>query len=262
MQNLRGAFPEKTEKEITLIARRFYRNFMHNWMEVFMCMTMSKKRVGRMMDVDFSLLKRLYGEGKTVQLICGHQFNWELYNMVMPGNQPFPFLFVYMPLTGRAINRIILYIRGRFGAVTVDATSMKADMKGWINRQYLIFLAADQRPPGPEKGFWLNFLNQPAAIIPGPAKNARQFNNAVVFANPVKTGLGRYRLELELLVEDPSGLSEAEITMIFVRRLEKAVRRQPETYLWTHKRWKHTWKKEYESVWIDKDSRCPVTTPD
>ena len=37
----------------------------------------------------------------------------------------------------------------------------------------------------------------------------------------------------------------------YVRHLEENIRLQPEIYLWSHKRWKHAWKKEYEKLWVD-----------
>ena len=37
----------------------------------------------------------------------------------------------------------------------------------------------------------------------------------------------------------------------YVYHLEKNIQLQPELYLWSHKRWKHSWKEEYKELWVD-----------
>jgi KDO2-lipid IV(A) lauroyltransferase len=251
MRNINLSFPEKSEQERKQIAARFYRSFAHIWVELIKCLTIKKEAAARMMEMDTSLLQKLYEQGRSVQLIGGHLFNWELLNMTLPVNQPFPFLAVYMPMGGKAMDRLIYKIRSRFGTVLISATQVKEQMKPWLGKQYMIILGADQRPASPESGHWLNYLNQPAAVVKGPARNARAGNMAVVFGYLQKLGRGRYRFCLEMLVENPESMTEEAITLAFVQRLEQSVRQQPENYLWSHKRWKHPWKPEYAHLWID-----------
>jgi KDO2-lipid IV(A) lauroyltransferase len=106
-----------------------------------------------MMEMDTSLLQKLYEQGRIVQPMGGHMFNWELLNMTIPANQPFPFLAVYMPLSGKAIDRLIYKIRRRFGTVLINTTRVKEQMQPWLGRQYIIVLGADQRPSIPKAAF-------------------------------------------------------------------------------------------------------------
>jgi KDO2-lipid IV(A) lauroyltransferase len=55
--------------------------------------------------------------------------------------------------------------------------------------------------------------------------------------NRVKRGF--YEGEFKVICEDPSKAGEFEITRRYFGILEKIIRKNPEFYLWTHKRWKY-----------------------
>jgi KDO2-lipid IV(A) lauroyltransferase len=59
------------------------------------------------------------------------------------------------------------------------------------------------------------------------------------------------------MVPDARSFEEGELTVMFARFLEDSIRKQPENWLWSHRRWKREWKPEYESRWIDKESPKP-----
>jgi KDO2-lipid IV(A) lauroyltransferase len=40
-------------------------------------------------------------------------------------------------------------------------------------------------------------------------------------------------------------MKDGELTLQYVRYLEEVIRKQPETYLWSHNRWKFDYKEEY-----------------
>jgi len=102
----------------------------------------------------------------------------------------------------------------------------------------IIWLAGDQTPPVFHTS-WYMFLNQEAMFYPGPATLSKQFNLPVIFHWVEKTGRGKYTSKIELLIDDPSEMSESEIIKIYIRRMEAVIRNKPEFYLWSHKRWKH-----------------------
>jgi KDO2-lipid IV(A) lauroyltransferase len=50
---------------------------------------------------------------------------------------------------------------------------------------------------------------------------------------------GYYEMFGEMLVENPVETREGEITELHTRRLEKDIIAHPESWLWSHRRWKH-----------------------
>jgi KDO2-lipid IV(A) lauroyltransferase len=73
----------------------------------------------------------------------------------------------------------------------------------------------------------------------GAGKIASKFNMAVVFFEIKKIKRGYYRVCTELLAENAGGMPEEEITGLYVKRLEEGIRKNPEFWTWSHRRWKH-----------------------
>ena len=97
---------------------------------------------------------------------------------------------------------------------------------------------ADQTPP-PSKAHWMTFLNQDTAVFKGTEALARKLDLPVIYMSVIRESRGHYRLHSELLVEHPGELPENALTELHTRRLEQDIIAYPETWLWTHRRWKH-----------------------
>jgi KDO2-lipid IV(A) lauroyltransferase len=252
MANLRIAFPEKTDSERAAIAKSFYRNFTDSFIETMKLLSASPEYLRKHFVLDNpGVLEQYYEKGQKVQLHLGHLFNWEIPGAAMPLWTRFTFIVIYMPLDNKAFNRLFLYLRGRFGTVLLPATNMQRAVLPYRKKQYLITLVADQAPAGPDRSYWLNFFGQPTPFFKTPERGARIANIPAVFVRIYKASRGHYRAELTTISDQPAGLPEGELTRRYRDMLEDAIRRQPDSYLWSHKRWKRVWKEEYASLWID-----------
>lgn len=251
MTNLLHAFPEKTQEERNEIAKNFYRNFVDHWAETLKLLSASKKTMSRMASGNFEVFHQLYATGRSVQVNLGHFFNWELMTVHTGINQPYTFLTVYLPQNNKVMNKLILYIRGRWGNPLLPSLDMARAIIPWRKKQYLLALGADQRPEFPENTYWLNFLNRPAPFVKGPEKFARGQGIPVVMMTTTRIKRGHYYFDFLLLADDPKLLPDGELIRRYVHHLEENIRAQPGLYLWSHKRWKHSWKPEYEKMWVD-----------
>jgi KDO2-lipid IV(A) lauroyltransferase len=52
-------------------------------------------------------------------------------------------------------------------------------------------------------------------------------------------------------------MKDGELTLQYVRYLEEVIRKQPETYLWSHNRWKFDYKEDY-AKWKVEDGEPQV----
>ena len=237
--NLRQSFPEKSPKEITQLARKYYRNLTDQVVETLKLLTISKKTLQKRFICDLTVLKELYAQGKSCQLHLGHNFNWEWANLFCMQGVDFPFLVVYMPLTNKSADRFFRRFRERSGSILIPANDIKESMVPWLNKQHLIALVADQNPGNPRRSYWFPFLNRMTAFYKGPEMTARRNDTPVVFVDIRKVKRGYYHATLKLAFEHPQQAPEGKVTETFVRYLEQNIKEQPEVWVWSHRRWKH-----------------------
>jgi KDO2-lipid IV(A) lauroyltransferase len=251
MENLKQAFPDMTLEERQQVARKFYRNFIDNWVETIKLISISRKALSKRVSGNFEIFNQLFATGKSVQVNLGHFFNWEIMTLHTGVNQPYTFLTVYLPQNNKIMNRLINHVRSRWGNPQIPSNDMARAIIPWRKKQYLIALGADQSNPVLENLYWLYFLNRPAGFMKGPEKFARGQHIPVVMMTTTKPQRGHYRFDYFLLADEPAALPEGELIRRYVRHLEANIRLQPEIYLWSHRRWKHEWKKELENLWVD-----------
>jgi KDO2-lipid IV(A) lauroyltransferase len=99
-------------------------------------------------------------------------------------------------------------------------------------------IAADQTPTRAEINYWSRFLNQDTPFYMGVEKLARSLDFAVVFMDIKRTARGNYRGDIQLITHEPNKTADFEITEKYIRLLEESINRQPDNWLWSHKRWK------------------------
>jgi KDO2-lipid IV(A) lauroyltransferase len=250
MANLQLAFPEKTEAERICIAKKFYRNLIDSFIEVVKLMSASECFLKRRFTVDVSALQELHATGTSCQLHLGHTFNWEWGQLVLGGLTDYKILVVYMPIGSGFFEKLFYRLRTRTGNVFLPANKMREAIEPYLTSQYLLGLVADQAPSNPAQSWWMDFFNHPTPFVAGPEKGARTNGLPVVFASIEKPRRGYYHATLQLGCQDANTHCEGALTRNYVRFLEDVIRRNPDMWLWSHRRWKHTWKKDYTSRWI------------
>jgi len=251
MDNLRKAFPEKSEAELVRIAKKFYRNFIDSFIEVIKLVSASDRWLAKRFTIDVRALDELYATGKSCQMHLGHTFNWEWGQLVLKGMTKFQILVVYMPISNKPLERLFYRLRTRNGNVFLPAPQMRESIVPYLSTQYLLGLVADQSPGSMHNAYWIDFLGRPTPFASGPEKGARNGHLQVVFASITKPRRGHYHATIKLACEDAALLPEGELTRAYVRYLESVIRSQPDMWLWSHRRWKHEWKEEYQSRRID-----------
>jgi KDO2-lipid IV(A) lauroyltransferase len=251
LNNLALAFPEKTPEERTIIAKKFYHNLTDTFAEMIKMVSAGSSFLEQRVSGNWEVINELYADGYSCQLHAPHTFNWEWGQRVITRNTPYKFIGVYMPISNKIFDRLLYNLRQRNGTVLIPANKMKEGMEPYLRSRYALGLAADQNPPDPCRAFWMNFFNHPAPFAIGPEKGARMNGIPVVFASFEKPKRGHYRIIFSLATKNPSALKEGELTLQFVHYTESVIRRRPDMWLWSHRRWKHAWKEEYRSLWIE-----------
>ncbi len=239
--NLRHAFPEKSAAEINDLSKRFFKHFCDFLIESAKTIHLSTTEIDRRFRyVNAELFQKYYEEGKSVVLVLGHYANWEWVANCTSVIKHKPFA-IYKPLRNEKFDELIRSIRTKWQMGTVPMNDVfrvvlqKEKEKTKIITSFLV----DQTPPR-NYPFWLRFMNRETPFYNGPAKIARKFDHSIVYMEIRKIRRGYYETEFFTLFDEPGKFSENEIMYRIVEVLENTIRQQPEYWLWSHRRWKHT----------------------
>lgn len=240
LTNLRNSFPEKSEAEIQLIAKRFRSWFCDMVLETIKTLTISPATLRKRVSMEGTEILRDYArKNQSIIIVLGHYGNWELAGARYSVERDIPPLSViYHPLENKYSDRVVYRMRTRHGT---RLYRMAEVAKAMIRDKHLLTATAfiaDQTPP-PERAHWMRFLNQETPVFLGTEALARKLNYPVVYIGITRRQRGYYHMKAEVIVADPSLTSQGEITVTHTRRLEHDIRQEPGSWLWTHRRWKH-----------------------
>ncbi len=240
-ENLRKAFPEKSEKWIKKTAVAFYRHMCDSIIETFSMMNFGKKDImNRYRYKNIEVLNRYFEEGKSVVAVFGHYGNWE-WLAGLPLVTPLRVLALYKPLKNRHFDRLVISLREKFGLLTVPVKKSFRTLLDYSNRgeQTVTLFLGDQRPAAGRLNYWTTFFNRETPVFTGAEKVAVKLDQPVVFLDIQKAKRGHYVTEIIPLFDKPKLTQPGEITVAHTRLLEKIIMKRPEYWLWSHNRWKY-----------------------
>lgn len=236
--NLKNSFPDKNEVERLQIQQNFYRFFFDLMLETIKTMSISPEELRkRILFEDTSILHKYAELQQSIIIVMGHFGNWELGGARFAIDDFHKLVVVYHPLQNEYFDQLMYKMRTRLGN---GLYTMKNTLRGMIehkNQLTATAFIADQTPPR-HGAYWMDFLNQDTPVFTGTGKIANKFNYPVIYASVKRTKRGYYTILLEELCANPSQTEPEEIVAQFFRKLEQDIREMPETWLWTHRRWK------------------------
>ena len=242
LTNLRNSFPEKSEEEIKVICRRFYSYLCDLFLETFKTLTISRKSMLKhcyFAPGSLEVFKKLSAENRSIILVLGHQSNWEWAGNTCSLLLDHQLYVIYHPLKDKNFNNLIRKMRMTFGTKLIAMRDTYKDMLQTKDELNATAFIADQTPSNLAGAYWTNFLNQDTPVFKGTEVIAKKIGYPVVYSNVKRVRRGYYEMTVEMLVEDPKKTADGEISDLHTRKLEQDIREQPETWLWSHRRWKH-----------------------
>jgi len=246
-ENLKNAFPEKTDLERMQIQKAFMKYLSDLLVETIKLFTISRKEVKKRMVIgNTAYVEQCFQNGRSVIGILGHYGNWEIGGMRFSQLFEEKRIIIYKPLNDKYFDDLMIGMRSRFGATLI---SMKQTMRKLIqykNERTITVLVGDQTPAKSEITYFTNFLNQPTAVFLGAEKLAKITNSVVVFCDIRRVKRGYYTCDFVPLFEEPKLTEDYEITKRHVQYLENVIKLQPQYWLWSHRRWKHKPEAGYE----------------
>ena len=173
-------------------------------------------------------------------LLAGHVFNWEWYTAlasIVPQENSYP---VYRKVQNGFWEEKIKNIRNRFGNQSLEARDVIRHIFRNPNDGNSIYMfVADQTPHVADVSYGLNFLNQKTPAFIGYDKLATRMDLAFVYCDMKKVKRGFYQVNYFRIEPDGDKFTDFEVVKKFHKMLENSLHKNPDNYLWSHRRWKY-----------------------
>ena len=248
-KNLKASFPEKSDAELRAVERRFYRNFFDMVMEMLKLASISPRQISKRIEViNGDLFREPILAGKSVVVYMGHTGNWE-WMTSLPlkfldmGDKIPQFCQIYHQLENPVADKLMLKLRGRFGSESIP---MEKTLRRFLEYRkegcpFVVAMIADQVPLWWNIHYWTDFMNQYTPVFTGAERLIRSLDLVPLYASIIRTKRGHYQFVLQPIVESTDGLPPFTITERYMRMLEQDITKEPDSWLWSHNRWKRTW---------------------
>ena len=244
--NIARSFPEFKYGKVEETVNNFFKNFAQIVAENIWIISASRKSVSKMVTVSNpEVLSEIYERGDSAILVGGHTGNWETITRLELFTSPIPLgykgdkvVVAYKRQHSKLSDSLVRWTRSSHKTGNlVESGSLARYMLKNKGEQHCYILYADQTPlPGSK--FVVNFLNRETTMINGPEVLSRMTDFPVVYFEMMRESRGRYTLIFTKITDKPSELKDGEVTERYARLLEETIKRSPDNWLWSHKRWK------------------------
>ncbi len=244
-KNLKQCFPELSDAERKDIKDKFYENLSEVFVSAIAIAAPGIK--GKFDDKDDETsqaaeLRRLTKDKNWVGLTT-HMGLWE--HLILWGEYSDSYMVgAYHKLKNEVMDALFIRLRTKNHPYSIALISKKTARFCLKNRHGIdghgfgIGLIADQNPHVYAETQWLKFLGQDTKFYHGGETLSLRMKIPTYFVYQERRGKGDYILKFEILYDGVEEVEPYEITRRYVAALERAIRRQPEIWLWSHKRWK------------------------
>lgn len=240
LRNLNASFPNKTEKEIRVIARNFYRHLFDTFIESIALLHLTRAQLNRrFIWKNIDLFAQEYNNGQSIACAMGHFGNWDWPANIMQFI-PHKVIAIYSRLMNPHFDRFFKDIRTKYGAKAVQKENTVTQVAAEIaqGNKIVVYFLADQRPMPNAAKHWITFLNQETPVLLGLEVISKKHGMSVFYFEVKKVARGYYECEGIKICDDARKTDKMEITNTYFKLLEKTIESQPELYLWSHNRWK------------------------
>ena len=243
LENLRNSFPERSERELRRLARKYYHTLAQMFIDTFNFTYMPARKIRRCFSIENIDEERRLTRGGDWIAIMGHFGCWEVGSFMPFYDDTVQAVGIYHPLRSKVLDSF--YRRLRSSSYSVPVAKRQAMRfylhhrdTGYNGRRLALGMIADQNPPARPDAHWFRFLNQDTVFYDGAEQMAVRYGMPILFTAVERVARGRYRIRFESLYDGVEPVEKHEITERYVRRLEQMIVERPELWMWSHRRWK------------------------
>jgi len=239
LENLTRAFPSRSAAELAVVSRGMFMHFGRLLLELIQFSSLTREQMLARVEVEGQEhVRQAYRQGKGVLYFTGHFGYWEIQAIAFALHAE-PISVVARPLDNPYLHAMLERIRTCTGNTVIYRQGGLRRVLRDLQSNRGVAMLIDQHLHSDAVS--VEFFNRPAATTSALAALALRTGAAVipVFAFPLPGG--RYRLIYDCPVPPPRDTGPSavrEFTQRCTDVLEMYVRRDPQLWLWMHRRWR------------------------
>lgn len=242
LNQLRAAFPNKSEKEIHSICRSNYQNLGMNSLEHLHIPALSKDDLIKIVPLENEdIMQRAFARNKGVIFVGGHFGNWEYLGGAV-SSRGYPVSYIVADIANPYIDAMVNKHRLLSGSGVITKGMSVRGILSALKKNEGIAMLMDQ--DSGKNGIFIDFFDKPCSTPKGPALFALKTGAALVFVAAVRQKDGTIKgvfedIELDYSKE-PTDENIQDIMTRCTQKLESYIRKYPGQWFWMHRRWKTT----------------------
>jgi KDO2-lipid IV(A) lauroyltransferase len=242
LDNLRFAFPEKTEKELLAITREAFTNYATMLVELLWFPNFTPETLARTVQLQHpEVFEAACKKGRGIIVVSAHYGNWELNALAIGTRCPLPVSIIVQTQSNKLADGLINKHRTLRGNRVVPMGISVREILRALRDKEVIALLPDQS--GPEDALYVEFFGRFVSAHQGPAVFALRTKAILLFSLSMRQKDGNYMTFFEEIpTDDVMGETPENVELLTIRYttlLESYIRKDPGKWLWMHKRWKH-----------------------
>ncbi len=219
------------------IARRSFENQALSMLELFVIKKMKKNSERRFSIVGQQYFDEAVAHGKGMVFVASHLGSWEYIGF--PGYlHDYPHAVIVKNIKNPYLNKMIDALRREIDTLPIPKeTSALRKTLAELRQNHGVAIIIDQWAGG--EGLWVEFFGGATSTTPLPARLAKKTGCALIPIYCLRKKIGQYEIHLLPAVplpDDPEW--EIQTTKRLNEILESQIRKYPEQWSWSHRRWR------------------------
>jgi KDO2-lipid IV(A) lauroyltransferase len=240
--NLKIAFPEKSENEIKKIIKGCYINVLTVIAEFFYFPKLKDEKIHKMIKIsNADIFQSLLKKGKGLIIISAHFGNWEL--MAFGGSRiaGVPFNVIVKEQSNKKVDREINRMRELRGNRMIDMSKAMREVLTLLRNNQVTAMLGDQSAP--KENSRVKFFVEGVPVFEGAARFAIKTKAHVIFGVPFRNEDGTYSVTVHEFDMSKYAEYNDENVRLFTQEhtsiLEEYIRQRPDHWLWFHRKFKN-----------------------
>lgn len=237
--NIRSTIGQSlSESEIDALTKQVFQNIGRTLIEIARFRKYDSNAISNIISGDTSLLEKVSARGKGCIILTAHYGNWELLGS-WPASLGYKTDFLVGTQHNPLVNDQLNSYRKNLGVGIIPAESALRGIFKALKANHFIGIAGDQHSAS---GIRFSFLGKEALHARGPALFSIRTGAAILPMMLRRERFDRHVADASEPIYPNQNANEEDevhrITELTVRYFEDFIRKYPEQWAWTHRRWK------------------------